>query len=664
MENPESTGPAPSAESPVVPRPRITNACEACRSAKVKCQASNQLGICKRCLDSKRECVFKTGPRTRRPRQAKRLDSSTPTNPLPPLPGPSKTFTIDIPMPPEDGVCSTFEQLRLAHEDFINRLAPGVSSGSSDDDEWGAATAATAGSAAAVPTPQRTVASALGVRPQFNLDSATSLLATFRDVMLPNFPCIVLPKEATVSDLARDRPFVLLAVLAVASSTRTLQGHSLYDEEFRKILGLKFVAGGERSVGLLEGLVVYVAWYPFHLRPKNKQAFQYIRMAVDILSDLELDQENDTDDLDIPPTPERMDQIRLYLATYFIVSHQSVSWARSRSMQYTEFTSKAIELFQRHSTLAADGALAWKARLQRLVEETNDLRRTKKNPNLSAAQAEYQTSLVLRGIESQLNEWESQIPPSVSSQHTIRSSLLSTRLFITGASLFRFPALKSHNVNELPNHPPTQEQLLATVPTLHTILDFFLSLPAGEINAFCGADWGSLILAVVLGYRLSLPLGDYPDWDHAHARRIVRFDTYLDRLCRMGDGSDSEDILAGLSPAATLRHNMDVLSASKVVIGVVRGKFRRRTQPVVSMPGSHPPVMPGSECPMLDGSAEQYYPYWDETFAANHLELAGAGGGAGVSEQQQQQQQQQYNDLWSTISMGWAQDNINFGGLE
>jgi len=38
----EATAPA------VVPRPRITNACEACRSAKVKCQASSQLGICKR----------------------------------------------------------------------------------------------------------------------------------------------------------------------------------------------------------------------------------------------------------------------------------------------------------------------------------------------------------------------------------------------------------------------------------------------------------------------------------------------------------------------------------------------------------------------------------------------------------------------------------------
>ncbi|KAK0632234.1 hypothetical protein B0T14DRAFT_419444 [Immersiella caudata] len=768
---------APNEGGPAVPRPRITNACEACRSAKVKCQASNQLGICKsRCLDSKRECVFKTGPRTRRPRQSKRYahyppcplpqcylsillryppllltppspDAPAP-KPLPPPSGPSKTFTIDISMPPEQSVTSNFEELRLTHEDFINRLVPGVSSGSDDDDddeaydfdmgdadaEWLRSTASHAGSSAShasslplgasalstppssvapsrgattatasasASAPARTVASALGVRPTFNLDSATSLLVTFRDVMLPNFPCIVLPPESTVSDLARERPFVLLAVLAVASSTRTLQGHSLYDEEFRKILGLKFVAGGERSIELLEGLVVYVAWYPFHLRPKNKQAFQYIRMAVDVIIDLELDQQCDSDDIDIPPTPERMDQIRLYLATYFMVSHQSTAWARSRPIKYTAFTGLAIDIFQRHSTSPSDMALSWKARLQRLVEETNELRKAKKKSSAVSHQSEYQTGLVLRGIESQLTEWESKIPPAVASQSTIRITVMFTRLFITAAPLFSIPTLKppSKSGPEMPGYIPTQDQLLATVPTLHAMLEFFLSLPAGEVNAFCGADWGSLILAIVLGYRLSFPLADHPDWDDAVARRAVGFGAYLDRLCRMGDGSDSEEIMLGLpsasqppAPATALRHSMDVLSASKVVIGVVRDKFRKRVRKLegpppppapppasggiiqnlwaaatgsgkaagpVPMPASHPPVIPGTECPMLDGSIEPYYPYWDETFSANHLDQGGFGGGdagSGV-------QQQQHNDLWSTISMGWAQDSINFEAL-
>ena len=67
-------------------------------------------------------------------------------------------------------------------------------------------------------------------------------------------------------------------------------------------------------------ITLTVCRYPLHLRPKNKQVFQYIRMAIDIVSDLELDQDPGTDDLEVSLTPERLDQIRIYLGTYHIVS--------------------------------------------------------------------------------------------------------------------------------------------------------------------------------------------------------------------------------------------------------------------------------------------------------------------------------------------------------
>lgn len=98
------------------------------------------------------------------------------------------------------------------------------------------------------------------IQPQFNLDSATSLLGSFVKGMLPYFPVLALPPDASVPSLAKETPFVLLAILAAASGVRSVQGHSLYDEEFRKVLGLKFVSGGERSLELLVGLLIYCAW--------------------------------------------------------------------------------------------------------------------------------------------------------------------------------------------------------------------------------------------------------------------------------------------------------------------------------------------------------------------------------------------------------------------
>lgn len=87
-----------------------------------------------------------------------------------------------------------------------------------------------------------------------------SLLNSFREGMLPHFPVVSLPPDATVPTLARKRPFALLAILAAASAGRSLQGRSLYDEKFRMVLGLKFVSAGERSLGLLVGLLIYAAW--------------------------------------------------------------------------------------------------------------------------------------------------------------------------------------------------------------------------------------------------------------------------------------------------------------------------------------------------------------------------------------------------------------------
>jgi hypothetical protein len=205
----------------------------------------------------------------------------------------------------DNDIVNSLDALRLAHEQAIDMLVPHLSEGEGEDDgyddygydygqemlggdsDWlDHASASGAGSvlshasslplgASALSTPPSSAAAqgggggvkaktkplaGLRLQPQFNLDSAGKLLTRFREVMLAHFHCVVVGEEDTVATMAKERPFVLLALLAAASGSRTLQGHSLYDEEFRKVLGLKFVAGGERTLELLQGLVIYISW--------------------------------------------------------------------------------------------------------------------------------------------------------------------------------------------------------------------------------------------------------------------------------------------------------------------------------------------------------------------------------------------------------------------
>jgi hypothetical protein len=95
---------------------------------------------------------------------------------------------------------------------------------------------------------------------QRNIDrkEAERLLLAFRN-KAQFFPFVEIPLEATVSSLARHSPFLLLAILTVASSPDPKLHHQI-DHEFRRILSSKVIIEGQKSLDYLQGMLVYIAW--------------------------------------------------------------------------------------------------------------------------------------------------------------------------------------------------------------------------------------------------------------------------------------------------------------------------------------------------------------------------------------------------------------------
>ena len=214
--------------------------------------------------------------------------------PVRPPPGPSKTFSIDFTMSTDDEEepGAYFDDLRESHERMLDALLPGHTGDRDADNDGSLLSSSMPHSSHTMSSSRRGIGSEafdfndplsatpgssttsnsrsqssrpllrdpLAIKPQFNLDLAERLLDTFRKDMLPNCPIIVLSDDCDVRSLSQDMPFVLLAILAVASSSSSLQGHNLYDEEFRKVLSLKFVAASERSLEMLQGILIYCAW--------------------------------------------------------------------------------------------------------------------------------------------------------------------------------------------------------------------------------------------------------------------------------------------------------------------------------------------------------------------------------------------------------------------
>lgn len=256
-------------------------------------------------------------------------------------------------------------------------------------------------------------------------------------------------------------------------------------------------------------------------------------------------------------------------------------------MSFTNYTAKCCDILEKYSLTKGDRILPWLVRLQRLCEETNDLRKPQRGGSGLPQQTESQIEMTIKGMEAQLNEWEAgKMPSDLKSVPSIRITTLFTRLFLTGAPLLKLPSVKLHIATEKDSSGfrIDANRLLTLIPTLHENFEYFLSLSAHEINAFSMIGWGCLILSTILGFRMSFPISFCPEWDDYAARRVVRFDGFLERLCRLGaststseetnkDGSKSKS--NPTIPMPTTK-GMDVLSASKVVFAVVRRKFRNR----------------------------------------------------------------------------------------
>ena len=108
------------------------------------------------------------------------------------------------------------------------------------------------------PQPALNIAQKIFARGLLTYEKAEKLVSSFRN-MARYFPFVMIPISATAYGMSEERPFLLLAVLAAASSSEKPLQKAL-DHEFRSTLCAKVVIDGEKSIDLLQGLLVHLAW--------------------------------------------------------------------------------------------------------------------------------------------------------------------------------------------------------------------------------------------------------------------------------------------------------------------------------------------------------------------------------------------------------------------
>ncbi|CCF45464.1 hypothetical protein CH063_03610 [Colletotrichum higginsianum] len=160
-----------------------------------------------------------------------------------------------------------------------------------------------------------------------------------------------------------------------------------------------------------------------------------------------------------------MEGIRAYLSCYYLVtahvlpflqylrkttltdSRFAMAWARMSqvALSYTSWTATCCDLLERGSALKGDHTLAWLARLLHITEEASET--TKNIPRTE--QAKQQAHFMLLGLESQLRDWQSQIPSSLGDVNSIKIAILFTEIFLLAGPVYRLTSVSKAALVEM-----------------------------------------------------------------------------------------------------------------------------------------------------------------------------------------------------------------------
>ena len=120
------------------------------------------------------------------------------------------------------------------------------------------------------------------------LAAAARRLETFRRGFVNYFPFVVVPPTVSVEALRYDNPFLFLCIMA-ATSFEDPKLQRRLGQEIKKQICDRLVMGHEVSMDLLQGLLVFVAWYQYFCVPGKHQYFLMLQLCVNMCHELRLD---------------------------------------------------------------------------------------------------------------------------------------------------------------------------------------------------------------------------------------------------------------------------------------------------------------------------------------------------------------------------------------
>ncbi|KAM0487290.1 hypothetical protein ACHAPX_000561 [Trichoderma viride] len=338
------------------------SACLSCRTAKIRCVLDTfaQHGKCKRCFNANSKCEFSTiAPRQRRKRTDTRVTVLEKR-----LSELQAAVDLQKQAQDDDGAHVTASEVALAPPPGYrdeNRTAVGAERCPLEAEDENPFHDSRHQSSL-----ERPFASGL-----LSTDTAIRLFDDFINNVLPQYPILTLSRAENFDWFRAHQPTLLLAIIAAACRASSPSLFRKLSVHLRGDLSEQVMVQGNRSIELVQAVLVMVEWYdvPEDLRRLNFYA--WIQTAGLMVRELGLWPWSEDTNSSVDLT---MAQWRICFATYLPLSTAAVSLRRPMPLVWTESTRNGVDVFEKNSVLDNDKRLAAWVRLQMIAEEVEALR--------------------------------------------------------------------------------------------------------------------------------------------------------------------------------------------------------------------------------------------------------------------------------------------------
>ncbi|KAK0284183.1 hypothetical protein LTR35_005898 [Friedmanniomyces endolithicus] len=214
------------------------------------------------------------------------------------------------------------------------------------------------------------------------MSEAEVLLDRFKRLMAPLMPFVVLPSELSAAQLYAQEPFLLHAIITVTyfhdlSKQQILVKHLMRDVSQRILLD------NEKTVGILQGLLIFVAWYHIHVF-WGQQVTNLLHLAIAMTIDLGIDRVPGSCQSDfktattkavqgssLMPKAATLEEHRVLAGVFYLTSMLASSFKKIDALSYTRYLEDCLITLEQTKDHDSDLLLVQIVRLQHLAEDTH-----------------------------------------------------------------------------------------------------------------------------------------------------------------------------------------------------------------------------------------------------------------------------------------------------